>query len=81
MHNNWKPIQTAPKDGSVILGLLDRDAQEDGKPPVVFCYYDKRPILGEAWMELNGEFSYSFDCLTHWFPVSNLLSFLDINDQ
>ena len=77
MEDNWQPIETAPKDGAVLIGYwrhLGRDAFL-GDSQLVMRWYDS------GWTALPA----IFDCLkcgastngwsgyqpTHWMPLPN----------
>ena len=56
---DWQPIETAPKDGSDILGF----AADAVNPAIVVCYWNKDGYFEESYFrELSVE-------LTHWLPL------------
>lgn len=60
----WRPIDTAPKDGTAILAWFTGEYPE----PVVVQYYVKS--LDFPWgaiSSLDGE--YHRDYITHWMPL------------
>ena len=57
----WKPIDTAPKDGTEILLYWAREARRNGVGSIVICAWD-----GEDWVDEDG---YSFWDPTHWMPL------------
>lgn len=74
----WKPIKTAPRDGSWVLlvgGNCDGDAGDNDRRPVVAQWTNYRNgrtgrALGRwqfAWYE-SGYFG-TYDGPTHWMPL------------
>jgi hypothetical protein len=63
----WQPIETAPRDGTVILGCqgwcIEVTAYHKGTQP----YHRK-----EAWVVANDDEGYAQDFKpTHWMPLPN----------
>ena len=57
--DNWQPIETAPRDGSWVLGHSSENAHED----VVYVM---------EWFERDGWLKVYHDCSahpTHWQPL------------
>jgi hypothetical protein len=54
----WQPIETAPKDGRLILGFQ--------KPHVEMCFYSDRQL---DFIVVNAPPEYNFIRLTHWMPL------------
>lgn len=66
MDNAWKPIATAPKDGTPILGCYAEHYTSDGYSPITVKWQPYlRPGSG-AWHKLDG-------CcvlfISHWMPL------------
>jgi hypothetical protein len=68
---NWKPIETAPRDGRFFIGA---NAKE-----VIVCNWPKQRNIDYApgnWRKGRGEWNGSFICtsspLTHWMKLSEL---------
>lgn len=64
----WKPIETAPKDGTLVLVIWGT------RPDIGICEYSKsaaleRPDMG-GWLR-NGAW---LDNVTHWMPLQKLPS-------
>lgn len=55
----WRPIETAPKDGSPVLLFSTSEGQDVGSWEVT---YD----AGHEWMDAQG---YSIYDVTHWQPL------------
>jgi hypothetical protein len=63
----WQPIETAPKDGTVVIvrGFYDADGEVSMKAAA--AQYDKR------WMRDNNGYGYTVSCYpTHWMPLPEL---------
>jgi hypothetical protein len=48
MSNNWQPPETAPKDGTLFIGVLDGDEINQIPIPMVFCNGSGDYVLAEA---------------------------------
>lgn len=48
---SWQPIETAPRDGTVILGWYF-DANVDGSGMYIMAYYDAVPY--QSWFDSTG---------------------------
>jgi len=66
-NSEWQPIETAPKDGSLIIGWSD-----DFTDPVratwtcLHQWDDPKDVFG--WVEVDGDWSTSVK-MTHWMPL------------
>ena len=71
---NWKPIETAPKDGSEVLLLVERRAGIPGKMlvghymPGGHCIED-HPAIDQGWYFWNGCMFDRASKPTHWKPL------------
>lgn len=64
---DWKPISTAPKDGSIILGY-----SAEAETPQMFhvMYLDFEDEDGGDWYVADASHGMPFDCeLSHWQPL------------
>lgn len=59
----WQPIETAPKDGTVIIGYKKRDDMYDDSPQVFECKYES------MWLATGFEFDKWIVIPTHWMPL------------
>lgn len=55
----WRPIETAPKDGSLVLLFSVTEGQDVGHWEVTYAE-------GFEWMDAQG---YSISGVTHWMPL------------
>lgn len=68
--SNWKPIDSAPKDGTRILGAsvihysLKQKLKIGGEVAVVRAYNDK--WYGISFVKENG---FNLNGITHWMPL------------
>jgi hypothetical protein len=63
----WQPIETAPKDGTVVIvrGFYDADGKLFMKAAAAAQY-------GKRWMMDNHGYGYTVSCYpTHWMPLPN----------
>ena len=60
----WQPIESAPKDGTEILCLVD-----GGIYPAVYTddYFGDYRFVG--WWERNNHYPFNDDVPTHWMPL------------
>ena len=58
----WKPIETAPKDGTRILIYDPEDWSEDEPPTIYVCFWKG------YWCEAEGE-QYTLFKPTHWMEL------------
>lgn len=71
----WYPIESAPKDGTVFIGLEDDEVYKmkwvTGIPPVDSCFRlsDGNIHKIHIW---GGEFEYKYPNPTHWTPLPEL---------
>lgn len=71
---NWQPIETAPKDGSWLMGA-EKDWNEDGRGKYDWTYFMIQwSIHTDRWLYYRaGECWYPLDLesvnLTHWSPL------------
>lgn len=71
----WYPIESAPKDGTVFIGLEDDEVYKmkwvTGIPPVDSCFRlsDGNIHKIHIW---DGEFEYKYPNPTHWTPLPEL---------
>lgn len=63
---DWQPIETAPKDGRMLL-LVWRDKQQQGLPMVLEGYWYAASD-GEAFWWSPGQVSWKLEP-THWMPL------------
>ena len=65
----WQPIETAPKDGDLILALTDLNHMK-------LISWQRNPISEvNKWFESTGSNTYKLHelvKLTHWLPIPNL---------
>lgn len=66
--SEWKPMESAPKDGCSILAFDAGAGRAPGEIGVVIVSY-----LGSdrdyPWIESSGMQSFKADILTHWMPL------------
>jgi len=71
--SKWKPIETAPMDGTIVLACGDYDPAEkfglQSHPMTVRweVYHPNAPGKG-LWRDKNG---HKMMHLTHWMPIPN----------
>lgn len=56
----WQPIDTAPKDGEVLLLMATHHQMLYPKPEMIVGYYDK------GWWSNGG---HTLSHVTHWMPL------------
>ena len=58
--SDWQPIATAPKDGTIVVVLVNERIYPDGRPTLAFWSNENR-----WWRELRA------NCViaTHWMPL------------
>jgi len=61
----WRPIETAPRDGSEVLTLF-RGSCRNG----TFVYMGGNPISGKKWPIFNSPEGLLF-APSHWMPISH----------
>lgn len=57
----WQPIETAPKDGTVILANAGKR--------VVMCQWEKWPDGRAGWYAFPHNAILKKELLTHWMPL------------
>jgi len=67
----WQPIETAPKDATEILLLVEKDGM---KHPIVAHWAhgggEDQPPFGPAWFRWTGwDFAEVIHKPTHWAPI------------
>ena len=67
--SEWKPIETAPRDGTPIFVWPVNS--EIGKIPYVVVAYEhfNGEKLFTTWIEASGEMWATFGDVTHWQPL------------
>ncbi len=61
----WRPIETAPKDGTHILCYIP----ETSEPALMYVLkWDRHPSWGLSWLEADGE-GWMACAPTHWMPL------------
>ena len=73
--SNWQPIETAPKDGDVVL-LYKPDERMVGEY-IIVGYWGEWPGVGECWIAVDGkQLGYRSQITgtdqgypTHWQPL------------
>jgi hypothetical protein len=65
----WQPIETAPRDGTIILGVMAGNHPETGKPfvPAVVSWDEEFGWL-EGYEDLEEYKPHDWP-LTHWMPL------------
>lgn len=93
---NWQPIDTAPKDGTNILAVVEeRDLWRGGgwhEPSVCFTRWEAKPeVCGDNpfWLDMSGPCS-TYECfrpytpedihITHWMPLPALPPLADMEN-
>lgn len=56
--DSWRPIDTAPKDGTEVIGLY-------GRKKIALCWYFRPSSNTEGWLDQNGNARRP----THWMPL------------
>ena len=57
----WQPIDTAPKDGTRILGWCETSAD--------ICYRENKFGVGDVWMTDSCADFGGYETPTHWMPL------------
>lgn len=58
----WQPIETAPRDGTRVLGWCN-DKYVD------ICYIEHKDSVGDVWMTDNCQDFGGWENPTHWMPL------------
>lgn len=71
--SKWKPIKTAPKDGTPIIGLTPKNGYFGGVIGVEWVKEHKKMFFGTK-VTLGGFWARSchtqiIECPTHWMPL------------
>lgn len=69
---NWQPIETAPKDGSIILLYRPTAAKWAVIAPGAWNddHYAKHPRpYWEGWLKIGSVSEYRYWTPTHWMPL------------
>lgn len=67
MSDEWKPIETAPKDGTEVL-LLWFDAETGAAPMHRVGFWHSRE---QAWCDTHRVLNNQHSHPTHWMPLPN----------
>lgn len=63
----WKPIKTAPTDGTVVL-VCHKDRHVFAPEAAYFGTYHPNSVNGKTWRSVN---SSTKIVVTHWMPLPN----------
>ena len=63
--DNWQPIETAPKDGTLILAV---DARNQDSHAVVY-YEELYSKSNYVWCMIGTDDTFHRDRFTHWMPL------------
>lgn len=62
--SGWQPIETAPKDGSLIIVFKPRNEKAQSKDIIAICKW-----LGMCWGKDNSPQKWIDSEVTHWMPL------------